>query len=87
MKNKNRAESGWVPLDSYLSEGLFHRIYATVAVLVLLTTSAGAGVVASHFLLHADRLGDLFLLRVAVRLCQQVLTLLADLRLVDALRP
>ena len=57
-----------------------------MAVLVFLAATAGAGVVAAHFLLHADGLSDLLLLRVAVRLRQQVLALLADLRLVDALR-
>ena len=57
-----------------------------MAVLVLLAATAGAGVVAADLLLHTDRLGDLLLLSVAVRLGQQVLALLADLRLVDALR-
>ena len=57
-----------------------------MAVLILLAASAGAGVIAAYFHLFADRLRDLPLLRVAVRLCQQVLTLLADLRLVNALR-
>ena len=57
-----------------------------MAVLVLLAATARAGVIAPHFHFFADGLGNLFLLRVAVRLRQQVLTLLTDLRLVDALR-
>ena len=57
-----------------------------MAVLILLAATAGAGVVAAHFHLLADGLRDLPLLRVAVRLRQQVLTLLANLRLIDALR-
>ena len=56
-----------------------------MALLVLLAATARAGVVTAHLHLLADGLGDLLLLCVAVRLRQQVLTLLADLRAVDAL--
>ena len=56
-----------------------------MTVLVFLTASAWAWVVATHFLFNSNRLGDLSLLRVAIGLRQEIVALLAQLRPIHSL--